>query len=1047
MAIFNIGRVGFHRGEKTIADAMNKAMDQDTIRIMEKKTAIDQTMMFRGGVVLEGDPNNEAPVIVGPSRQPAIMLGSNFNGATITLRHLRLQLDESSIGLRINADNAHVILDDVQIYHKHNLNVGYNGLIIDTQPTADVEIKNSLIDKVGMRVNTVRIVDSNIGDWFWDDASQIICNQASISGTALQNTLIAGNSNQAQAQIANSALGGNVRFNRIQVMGDTIALTQLPIINHRGNSNLSNQNDGATALIIGNDSKINFKHVTQNPEMDASKTKLPLPKWRSLGLVGGSVTIDDAYLTNTSLKNVAKGGDLTFINVTDDSQWATANQWGAGPKLHLSNKNSKSAIFDAQDGLNSIPSGISGQPAQSKSALKQLDEMIGLGPVKNQVKQIVAQAKANAEREKRGLGNSKLKRRLGMIFAGNAGSGKSIKMSEKIVTPSGWRRFGDLQVGDLVYGPDGQPTTVLGRYPKGKLDVYRVELSDGRHLDVSKDHLFSVYNNCSKKRQQLHTMSVQQMIDNGVHHITNGLDRRTGQNRVRVNSHWAIPMNKALMYPEKYLSVDPYAFGALIAEGSLHSGRDKKHLHSMPLIMTSNDEFVVAKVADRLGVKYRRDLSKVRHYSWRFDYVPGDEKTFIRQNGHKYVSNVVHPSDIMPEDELVTAPYKFIPDEYKLASYDQRLELLRGLFDTDGSISPAGGRCQVRYSTVSERLAYDVRELLLSMGYDATISHRKRKATKASRHPHVEYSIMVLASIQDKMKLFTLPRHLDKFKPYAKHRIRRDYSRIAITDIYPLHQQAEMMCIFVDNPSHLYVAGDFVVTHNTTVAKLVGQALYEAGVLPSSKFVNVGAADLVSQYVGKTAAQTHEVILKALDGVLLIDEAYALNGSSDGGGGNANSFNQDAITQLVKDMDLYANRLVVIAAGYSQPMKQFLANNQGLQSRFPNWIEFPDYSPTELKLIMRLDLKRANARLSNPQVIQVLDRGIDTLLPIVSRGGNGSGNGRFVDNYVQRVTEMRDNRLAQEDMSKLSDLQLMIIKPQDVQQAVEVMRQQHQNMG
>lgn len=657
MAIFNIGRVGFHRGEKTIADAMNKAMDQDTIRIMEKKTAIDQTMMFRGGVVLEGDPNNEAPVIVGPSRQPAIMLGSNFNGATITLRHLRLQLDESSIGLRINADNAHVILDDVKIYHKHNLNVGYNGLIIDTQPTADVEIKNSLIDKVGMRVNTVRIVDSNIGDWFWDDASQIICNQASISGTALQNTLIAGNSNQAQAQIANSALGGNVRFNRIQVMGDTIALTQLPIINHRGNSNLSNQNDGATALIIGNDSKINFKHVTQNPEMDASKTKLPLPKWRSLGLVGGSVTIDDAYLTNTSLKNVAKGGDLTFINVTDDSQWATANQWGAGPKLHLSNKNSKSAIFDAQDGLNSIPSGISGQPAQSKSALKKLDEMIGLGPVKNQVKQIVAQAKANAEREKRGLGNSKLKRRLGMIFAGNAGSGK------------------------------------------------------------------------------------------------------------------------------------------------------------------------------------------------------------------------------------------------------------------------------------------------------------------------------------------------------------------------------------------------------TTVAKLVGQALYEAGVLPSSKFVNVGAADLVSQYVGKTAAQTHEVILKALDGVLLIDEAYALNVSSDGVGSNANSFNQDAITQLVKDMDLYANRLVVIAAGYSQPMKQFLANNQGLQSRFPNWIEFPDYSPTELKLIMRLDLKRANARLSNPQVIQILDRGIDTLLPIVSRGGNGSGNGRFVDNYVQRVTEMRDNRLAQEDMSKLSDLQLMIIKPQDVQQAIEVMRQQHQNMG
>lgn len=654
MAVFQIGRSGFHKGEKSIADAMEKAMDQDTIQIKEKHTVVPQTIMVKPGVVIQGDPSGNAPIVSGPARQPAFFIPASAYG-TITLRHLRLQLDESSIGLRINTGRVKLILDDVQIYHKKGLDVAYNALVAGSEKDGDpsIEIINSLIDKIAGKVDSISVKDSNIGDWFDAHNSQLFFNQAQIDGTALQNILLAGNDKSAQLRLTNVALGGNVRFQQCNVAGDTISLTQLPIINHRGKVKPENGSPDATSLIVAQDAKLNLQHISQAQSLDPNSVDYKLPKWRGLGVIGGSLTIDDAYFVNTGLKNVARGGDITFKNVTDDSEWAVDNSWGAGPKLHLSNKNSNSMLFEANDGLNGIPSGIEGQPQQHESALQKLDEMIGLKPVKAQVRQIVAQAKANAEREKRGLGNSKLKRRLGMIFAGDAGVGK------------------------------------------------------------------------------------------------------------------------------------------------------------------------------------------------------------------------------------------------------------------------------------------------------------------------------------------------------------------------------------------------------TTVAKLVAEALYEAGVLPSSTFHSVGAADLVSQYVGKTSQQTHDVIMKALDGVLLIDEAYALN--SNPNGGNSNNFNQEAITQLVKDMDQYADRLVVIAAGYSQPMKQFLANNQGLPSRFPNWIEFPDYSPTELKLIMRLDLKKAGARLSNPQVINYLDRGIDQLLPIVS-SGQGSGNGRFVDNYVQRVTEMRDNRLAQQDMSKLSDLQLMIIKPQDVQQAVEVMKRQGQNI-
>ena len=1036
MAVFQIGRSGFHKGEKSIAEAMQKAMDQDTIQIKEKHTVIPQTITIKPGVVIQGDPTGDAPIISGPSRQIAFFIPASDYG-TITLRHLRIQLDESSIGIRINTGRVKLILDDVQIYHKKGLDVAYNALVAGSEKDGDpsVEIVNSLIDKVAGKFDSLMIKDSNIGDWFDAHNSQVFFNQAQITGTALQNILVAGNDKSAQLRLTNSALGGNVRFQQCNVAGDTISLTQLPIINHRGKLKPEAGSPDATSLIVAKDAKVSLQHISQSESMDPDKAGYPLPKWRGMGIVGGSLTVDDAYLINTGLKNVARGGDITFKNVTDDSEWAVDNSWGAGPKLHLSNKNSNSMLFEANDGLNGIPSGIAGQPQQHESALQKLDEMIGLKPVKAQVRQIVAQAKANAEREKRGLGNSKLKRRLNMIFAGDAGVGKSLSMNSRIMTPSGWRRFGDLQVGDQVYAPDGQPTTVLGRYPKGKLDVYRVTLADGRHLDTSKDHLFSVYNNYSKKRNELHTMSVQQLLDAGLYHETHGIDRRMGVDRVRYNRSWSIPTNRPLMYPKKNLATDPYVFGVLIAEGSLHSADGMMR----PMIVTSDDRFVIDKIAQRLDV----DVYRTSGYGWKFKYRYGITKSRIGENGRTYYREFVNAADLVPHDELVTAQYKYLPEDYKQGSYDQRLELLQGLFDTDGSVTAADGRCCVRYSTVSKRLAYDIREVLLSMGYDATILSRKRRATKASRHPRVEYQVTVLASIPDKMKLFTLPRHLDVFKPYLKHKIRRHYDRINIVDIQPLHIQDEMMCIFVDNPSHLYVADDFVVTHNTTVAKLVAEALYEAGVLPSSTFHSVGAADLVSQYVGKTSQQTHDVIMKALDGVLLIDEAYALNSTPNGG--SSNNFNQEAITQLVKDMDQYADRLVVIAAGYSQPMKQFLANNQGLPSRFPNWIEFPDYSPTELKLIMRLDLKKAGARLSTPQVINYLDRGIDQLLPVVS-SGQGSGNGRFVDNYVQRVTEMRDNRLAQQDLSKLSDLQLMIIKPQDVQQAVDIMKRQSQNI-
>ncbi len=277
------------------------------------------------------------------------------------------------------------------------------------------------------------------------------------------------------------------------------------------------------------------------------------------------------------------------------------------------------------------------------------------------------------------------------------------------------------------------------------------------------------------------------------------------------------------------------------------------------------------------------------------------------------------------------------------------------------------------------------------------------KAEETPREPIEE----LLKELNGNIGLTTVKEEVDRLVNWIKVEQLRKEHQLPQSDL-SLHM------VFSGNPG----------TGKTMIARLMSRIFHSLGILSRGQLVEVDRGDLVAGYVGQTAIKTKDVIEKAKGGVLFIDEAYALTSRGE------NDYGAEAVDTLLKAMEDNRDDLVVIVAGYIEPMKKFLHSNPGLESRFNRFIDFPDYTVDEMMAIFDMRCEKAGYQLD--------ESARETLREVIARRSSedvkGFGNARGVRNLFETAIALQADRLAETE-GEITREMLMTLTAADVAQS------------
>lgn len=366
--------------------------------------------------------------------------------------------------------------------------------------------------------------------------------------------------------------------------------------------------------------------------------------------------------------------------------------------------------------------------------------------------------------------------RLG-IYVGLAGTGKAMPKDTLIPTPDGEKLLGEIKVGDFVFDRKGHPTKVLGVYDRGVRRCFELTFSDGRKTRCCDEHIWP----CYTSKKNLKNLTLQEMMEKGIR-----ISAKSG-------GRFRMPINGCVEFSEKELPVHPYILGVFLGDGCCKERY---------LTLSSNDLPVVEKVAKLLNATAEK-LSE-NNYSWRF--MKGGKAITTKEVFDDIASWVMRGSN-----------EKTIPTDYLHGSRDQRIALLQGLFDTDGSVSCKSNGL-ASFSTTSSELYAGVSYLLRSLGLSTSTSSKAvcRGRIKQNGTCSTDYVVRTHLKPDQFDVCFSLPRQIEKLKLVfgTFKRPSKCTERVALTDVREI-EPCEQVCILVDNPEHLFLANDFLVTHNT----------------------------------------------------------------------------------------------------------------------------------------------------------------------------------------------------------------------------------------